>query len=416
MASVYKVYGYRWVVLAVTMFANATLQILWISYAPIASSAAAWYGVSEMQVGLFAMSFMIAFLPLSIPASWLIDRFGFATAIGVGALLAGGFGLVRGLAGHNYAIAIVATFGMAIVQPLFLNSFTKLPAEWFPASERATGVGLVTLASIVGTAVGLVVTPILLPSSRVDKVQLLWGGLALVAGIVFVAFARNRPPSPPDEEAGKERALVLEGIRHALGIPAFWIVLGINFLGMGVFNGLTTWIEDIAKPRGVGGEAAGILGAMMLLGGILGAVVIPALSDRSGRRKPWIMLGLFATIPFVLGMAFGRGFVILATEAFFLGFFLIAMGPVSMQYAAEIAHPSPEGATNGLVTMAGQASVVLVWAMEALNPKGSDFTLPLLACALFVSLSALLSLGLKEGRKETSAFAARDEEGSLGRG
>ena len=35
MASTYKLYGYRWMVLAVFMFINLTIQILWITYAPI---------------------------------------------------------------------------------------------------------------------------------------------------------------------------------------------------------------------------------------------------------------------------------------------------------------------------------------------------------------------------------------------
>lgn len=31
----FKLYPYRWVVLAVFMFINLTIQILWISYSPI---------------------------------------------------------------------------------------------------------------------------------------------------------------------------------------------------------------------------------------------------------------------------------------------------------------------------------------------------------------------------------------------
>lgn len=146
----------------------------------------------------------------------------------------------------------------------------------------------------------------------------------------------------------------------------------------------------------------------MLVGGVLGAVVIPALSDRMRRRKPWIVVGLVGAIPFAIGLAFGRGFAQLTVEFFFLGFFLIAVGPVSMQYAAEIAQPSPEGATNGLIAMAGQASFVLVLGLEALNAKGGDFTLSLLAAALFVGLSALLGLGLKE-RKPAVAEALRPD-------
>ena len=39
MAEEYKLYGYRWVVLAVFMFINLTIQMLWIAYAPITGPA-----------------------------------------------------------------------------------------------------------------------------------------------------------------------------------------------------------------------------------------------------------------------------------------------------------------------------------------------------------------------------------------
>jgi hypothetical protein len=85
----YRVYGYRWVVLAVFMFINLTIQMLWIGYAPITGPAAEFYGVSDLQIGLLAMSFMIAFIPLSIPVSWVIDTYGFRLAVSIGAVLMG---------------------------------------------------------------------------------------------------------------------------------------------------------------------------------------------------------------------------------------------------------------------------------------------------------------------------------------
>src|SRR5512147_2850639 len=95
----FRLYGYRWVVLAVFMFINLTIQMLWISYAPITGPAAQFYHVTDLDIGLFAMIFMIAFIPLSIPVSWAIDTFGFRKAVGLGAVLMGVFGIVRGLAG-----------------------------------------------------------------------------------------------------------------------------------------------------------------------------------------------------------------------------------------------------------------------------------------------------------------------------
>jgi hypothetical protein len=94
----FQLYGYRWVVLGVFMFINVTIQMLWITYAPITGPAAQFYGVDDLQIGLLAMTFMIVFIPLSIPVSWAIDTYGFHKAVGFGAILMGIFGITRGLA------------------------------------------------------------------------------------------------------------------------------------------------------------------------------------------------------------------------------------------------------------------------------------------------------------------------------
>src|SRR5512137_2799555 len=93
----FKVYGYRWVILLTFMLAVLFNQLLWITFAPITGSAAAFYGVSDLSIGLLSMSFMIAYLVVSIPASWVIDTYGFRTAVGIGVVLTGVFGLMRGL-------------------------------------------------------------------------------------------------------------------------------------------------------------------------------------------------------------------------------------------------------------------------------------------------------------------------------
>src|SRR3990172_9462283 len=58
----FKLYGYRRVVLAGFMLAVAFNQLLWITFAPITGPAAAYYGVSDLSIGLLSMSFMIAYL------------------------------------------------------------------------------------------------------------------------------------------------------------------------------------------------------------------------------------------------------------------------------------------------------------------------------------------------------------------
>src|SRR5687768_16080824 len=105
----YKLYPYRWAVLAVITFVNLTIQTLWIAYAPITGPAAQFYGVADLQIGLLSMAFMIAFIPLFIPVSWIIDTYGFRIAVGIGVILMGVFGILRGLAGANYALVLWST-------------------------------------------------------------------------------------------------------------------------------------------------------------------------------------------------------------------------------------------------------------------------------------------------------------------
>ena len=134
-----KIYGYRWVVLLTFMFISLTMQIFWICYAPITGLAAAQYGVSDLEIALLAMLFMYIYIPLAIPASWAIDTWGFKKAVGLGAILMGVFGMVRGIWTDSYTAALLGTIGIAIAQPLFLNSGTKLAANWFPLGAARHG-------------------------------------------------------------------------------------------------------------------------------------------------------------------------------------------------------------------------------------------------------------------------------------
>ena len=393
MEKTYRLYGYRWVVLAVFMFINLTIQTLWIAYAPITGPAASFYGVSDLQIGFLAMSFMIAFIPLSLPVSWAIDTFGMRRTVSIGAVLMGVFGVLRGLAGANYSLVLWSTFGIAAAQPFLLNAWTKVPANWFAIEERATAVGLVTLSNLVGTALGMVLTPALIESLPIPQVQLTYGSVALLSAVLFLALAREAPPTPPCPPGQEVRALMLDGLKHALKNRYFWYYLFVSFIGLGIFNGITTWVENIIRPRGFTPSDAGTLGALMLVGGVLGAVSIPPFSDRQHRRQRYILLGLALAVPGLIGLTFATTGWLLFISAFAFGFFLISTSPIGMQYAAEVTHPTPEGTSNGLIQLFGQASVVFVYIMEAMKAPDGSFT-PALLLAIGLLLAGLLLASL----------------------
>jgi MFS family permease len=306
------------------------------------------------------------------------------------------FGLARGLAGANYTLVLWSTVGIAVAQPFLLNAWTKVPAQWFAIEERATAVGLVTLANLVGTALGMVLTPILVETLPIPTVQLAYGGLAAVSSLLFIILAREKPPTPPCPPGMEVRALMLDGLKHALTVRSFWLYLFVLFVGMGLFNGITTWIESIVRPRGFSPTDAGTLGALLLVGGILGAIIIPPFSDRQHTRQRYLFLGLALAIPGLIGLTFATSYWLLLLSAFSMGFFLVSTSPVGMQYAAEITQPTPEGTSNGLIQLFGQASVVFVYIMEAMKSSDGSFTPALLLAIALLVISVLVVTRLRD--------------------
>jgi MFS family permease len=394
----FKVYGYRWIVLVAFMFIVAVTQLLWITFAPITGDAARFYGVSDLSIGLLSMSFMIVYIVVSIPASWVIDTYGIRVAVGIGAALTALFGLMRGLTASSYTLVLIAQIGIAIGQPFILNAVTTVAARWFPVRERATASGLGSLAMYLGIFLGLALTPYLTIHFQIAGMLVAYGAVSVLAALVFFVFARERPATPPCLPGMEARSLVFDGFKQMLRRKDFILLLIVFFIGLGTFNAVTTWIEDIVRPHGFSSTQAGIIGGLMILGGILGALVIPTLSDRLRKRTPFILLALAGATVGLAGIAYATSYWLLLVASFVLGFFLLSAGPIGFQYGAEITYPTPEGTSNGLLLLMGQISgIVFIFAMDSFkSPTTGSMTLSLIVLIGLMVLCLILSAFLKE--------------------
>jgi cyanate permease len=397
-ASKFKVYKYRWIVLGVFMFIVAVNQLLWITFAPITTNATEYYGVTDLQIGILSMCFMIVYIVVSIPASWVIDSYGIRAGVGTGAVLTGVFGLLRGLATTNYNLLLLSQIGIAIGQPFLLNAITKLAARWFRIEERATASGLGTLAMYLGILAGMLLTPFLVKSNGINGMLYIYGIISILAAFIFLLLARERPATPPCLPEQEERSLVLDGLKDTLRNKDFYRLMFIFFIGLGVFNSVATWIEDILKPRGFSATQAGITGGLMVLGGILGAVMMPLLSDYYRKRVPFIIVAITGAIIGLAGITFATSYWILISSGIILGFFLLSAGPIGFQYGAEITFPVSEGTSNGLLLLMGQISgIAFIFGMNSFkSPLTGSMTKPLIVLLGLMLFSLVLSLRLRE--------------------
>jgi cyanate permease len=393
-----KTYGYRWIVLLAFMAVVFASQLLWITFAPITGPAASYYGVTDLAIGLLSMSFMIVYIVVAIPASWVIDTYGFRVGVGIGAVLTGGFGLMRGLLATNYTTVLIAQIGIAVGQPFILNAITKVAARWFPIQERATASGLASLAMYLGQVTALVLTPFLVLKAGISEALLVFGLVSVACAAAFVLFARERPPTSASPAGEEVRSLVFEGLKYALRQRDFLFVLAIFFIGLGVFNGVTTWIEDILRPRGFSITQAGLTGGVMVASGVAGALVLPSLSDRYRRRVPFIVLALVLSVVGLAGITFATRYPLLLLAAGLMGFALLSAGPIGFQYGAEVAYPAPEGTTNGLLLLAGQISgIIFILGMDQFKVTATGSMTPSLVVLIgLLALGALLAVRLRE--------------------
>jgi cyanate permease len=292
----------------------------------------------------------------------------------------------------------MAQVGIAIGQPFILNAITKFAARWFPIAERATAAGLGTLAMYVGILGGMIITPHLIIGSGIGGMLYIYGIVAMVAAVLFVVFAKEGPPTAPCRPDQEERSLVYDGIKNIFKVRDFNWLLFIFFIGLGVFNAVTTWIENILNPRGFSNTQAGIAGGLMIAGGILGALVIPILSDHYRKRTPFIIIALAGATISLVGITFATSYWLLLVSGAGLGFFLLSSGPIGFQYGAEITYPTSEGTSNGMLLLMGQISgIAFIFSMDFFkSAETGSMTRPLVILIALMTMGLLVSTRLKE--------------------
>lgn len=366
----FRVYGYRWVVLAVYGLSTAVIQLMWTTFFSITTEAWRFYGYADANAGegaisLLSIIFMVGMIVLSIPVMAAFERYGFRKSVGFGVVLTAVCALVRGFWGDSYAVVLASTVGFAIAQPFILNSPGLVAGKWFPENERATANSVGLLCSYVGMCVGLLLTPVLLEGGMgIKAILILYGIIAAVTAALFVIFVKEKPPTPPCREEEAARDSFVAGMRSIVRKRNFVYALVAFFCALGVFNTFFTMIEPIL--RHISGDAVdstqvGILGVVILVTGVVGSLVLSLISDKD-RRQRRLPYAIGANVIGAVGLVvftFARSFGPMLAAAVLYGFFVVGSAPLILTFAAEASYPTSEGTSEGLLMWAGNISGAL---------------------------------------------------------
>jgi MFS family permease len=398
--STYKSYKYRWVVLAVYMYISALTQLYWLNFAGITTFLEGPpFGWPDSSVMWLALVFPLVYVFVSIPAGVLIDRKGFKYGVGIGALFTGVFGMLRLVNTESFTVLLISQIGIAIGQPFVLNGITKLVATWFPQKEEATAVGLGSLALLVGMMVGLGATPVLVESLGFKTVLLIYGILGALGIPLLFSLVKSRPATPPRAMEVQQEIAGWRDIKHILKIRDFVILGFIALIGIGVFNGLATWLETILGQVQliVNSTQVSIILATLILSGIIGCIVIPLISDRTAKRKPFLLLASAIGAVSMVGLMIVKGYALNVVNVVFLGFFFISALPIMLTMSADITGARFAGVSVGYLQLLGNAAAVgIVPAMNFIHGVTKEYSWPLVFIAGLAGIAFILALVIRE--------------------
>jgi len=338
------------------MFIGLMSQVIWVTFAPIVDESETFYGVSEAWIVFLAATYMIMYIPINFPACWLIDKLGLKWGVGIGVILTGLFGFIRGIFANNFVIVAISQIMCAIGQPFLLNSFTKLASTWFPEKEKAVASGLGTIATLLGAIIAMVIPGMVNGLLTLPQLLMWYGVISLISTGLYLVFAKEKPEHIPNAYDDKTKALAMKNTRDLFKIKDFNILLVILFFGLGAFNAITTQIDLIFPDT----WDSGMISGFMIIGGIFGAIILSGISDAKHKRKFFINLAMISAFPLSILLVVIPNFWIVCGVSFFYGFLLVSCLPVGLTYAAEITYPAPEETSNGLLMVMGQISGLLL--------------------------------------------------------
>jgi predicted MFS family arabinose efflux permease len=299
---------------------------------------------------------------LALPAGrWLDRRFG--RALAAGALLTAAGALLRLAGPGSFGWILAGQVVLSAGQPLVVNSTTKVAARYFPAAERTAAISVASAAQFCGILAAALTGGPLVQAGGLRLLLGVQAAAAAAAAVCVLAAVRVPAAFPADSPV----AISLGWLRRD---RVMWLLAGLLFIGVGVFNAVATWLDSILTHFGEGG-ASGPLIAITTVAGIAGAAVLPGAVARRNRRRAMLLTTTAVTAGVFLAMAAVHDVVFVGCALAVEGFVLLAGLPVSLDWSELHAGPERAGTAAGFLLLAGNlGGTVFVLVIQALigNP------------------------------------------------
>jgi sugar phosphate permease len=360
---------YRWVVWSLLV---ATYMISFfhrMSVSVVKETLTANFGLSATEFGAMASMYFYAYCIAQIPVGMLADSVGVRITAAISVAVAACGTIAFGCA-SSPAMLYVSRFLVGLGVAASFVSVMKVQSEWFREREFSTLSGACLFLGNIGSLSAQVPLALLVAtlSFRGAFTAIGLGTLAL-AGLCLV-FVRNRPQDiglapvsaasrPEGEKAplGVSLSRVLKN-KRLLFLYVFYFFSIPQFLGFGGAWS-TAYIRDVYA---LDLTASSNLASLQIIGFMLGSLALGYLSDKTGKRKPFLVIPCLGTALLwaILAMAGGRSLppVVFGVCLAALGF-CSGMYSVMMAACKESSPPESTGTAIAAINTFGFLGIAL---------------------------------------------------------
>ncbi|KAM0276366.1 hypothetical protein ACHAQH_006814 [Verticillium albo-atrum] len=357
----YRTYRRRWFGLAQLTLLNIVVSWDWLTFAPVASSAATYYNVTESSINWLSTAFLFSFVVIS-PVTIKILHMGPKLSIMVAAalVLVGNwvrYGGSHSSKGGTYGVVMFGQILTGLAQPFVLAAPTRYSDLWFTNRGRVGATALMSLANPFGAAIGQLVVPFM-----VEKPSQMSQGVLYVAIISTVCslpafFIPAAPPTPASPSALTTKLPLMTSIRTASRSLELWLLLVPFAFYVGFFNSCSSLLNQMLNPYGLSDDEAGIGGALLIVVGLVVAAITSPILDRTKA----FLLAIKCAVP-IIGISYlafvwmpeTRGVAGPYAILSLLGASSFALVPVALEMLSELSHPISPEVTSVIAWSGGQ--------------------------------------------------------------
>ncbi len=265
--------------LVALFLAALTLRPQIVGVGPLIPSIQDALGTSHAVVGLLGTIPVLCMGLFAPVAAYLAAKIGTRRAMTIGLALIGTFGLLRAVVPSAWLVVLL-TWPVRIGMGLG-NALAPISVKEHFEKRPATGTGVYTTGIQIGsTSAAALAVPLAAWFGGWRGALIAISCVALLSLVAWVVLTRGEEP---------HAAPAATVPRLPWRSRTAWLLVAIFALMGSAYYGLNAWLPDAYAERGWSAREAGALLAMMNLTAIPTSFVVPWLSDRTGRRSPFLL-------------------------------------------------------------------------------------------------------------------------------